>query len=439
MKKKTGTGFNIGTVIFGAIALYIIITALIYMTSDHISTYMVTPGTLSGNERYTALAIRNETVVQATGGGYVNYYIEDGGKTSKNEIVCSIGSDAQQASASVYSNTDWIREKASAFSSEYTTDKYSSVYDFRYVIRNGASSSAKNVRNIGTPVKAPVDGVVSYTSDGMEELTIASLTAENFHPDNYSSNQLRTGQSVDAGSALYRVVNGDTWDLVLKLTERQYSTLSGRQYVKVRFDMDGCTEKGDLKLFERDGDYYADITLYSGAVRYRNQRYIDIELIITANKGLKVPLSSIVTKEFYLIPTDYYTPSTNNSDAGFLVLKENENGQKQTEKTDCDIYAKLKTDSGQEVYYVDASDFSRGDVLQKPDSNETYTITEMGSLEGVYATNKGYTQFRRAVILDQNDEYCIVQENVDYGVSQFDYIVRDGSMVYESQILYNRN
>ena len=73
-------GRNIATAMFGVLFVYMIFSAVLYMTSDHIEAYQVTSGPLSRNETYTGLAIREETVVQAESGGYVNYYAREGNK-----------------------------------------------------------------------------------------------------------------------------------------------------------------------------------------------------------------------------------------------------------------------------------------------------------------------------------------------------------------------
>ena len=63
-----------------------------------------------------------------------------------------------------------------------------------------------------------------------------------------------------------------------------------------------------------------------------------------------------------------------------------------------------------------------------------YTVGEKASLEGVYCINKGYAVFRTISIIDQNEEYCIVEAGTRYGISQFDYIVLDGYIPKISRI-----
>ena len=90
-KKNKHININIGTVIFGALFLYLVITVIIYLTADHISSYQVTSGPLSKNETYTALAMRSEEVVNATTGGYVSYFLAEDVYKRQRELYPRFG------------------------------------------------------------------------------------------------------------------------------------------------------------------------------------------------------------------------------------------------------------------------------------------------------------------------------------------------------------
>ena len=47
---------------FGLILVYIIITLLLYLTQKHIAGYEVVEGTISGNYRYSAIALKEEQI-----------------------------------------------------------------------------------------------------------------------------------------------------------------------------------------------------------------------------------------------------------------------------------------------------------------------------------------------------------------------------------------
>lgn len=436
-KRKHGINFNIGTVIFGALFLYLIITIFIYATSKHISSYMVTSGTLSNNESYSVLALRSEELVDASASGYVSYYTQDSARASRNDIVCSIGSSPDSSSTVKLADSDIskIRQLASEFAGAYNEDNFGTVYDFQYSLNSTVINDSDPSSVNGTACQADNDGVITYTTDGYETLTPQDVTLDDFNIKSYESTQLRTSDKVSKGDPIFRIATDDTWYLVFPLTDRQYAALSTKSTVRVKFSKDGNSENGDLTLFDRDGTHFAKITLYSGMVRYADDRFLNIELVTNTDTGLKIPLSSIVTKEFYTIPVDYLTTGGDDDSDGFMKQTKGSGDSSSTEFVEADLYESTTDDSGQKVYYVDEADFQPGDLILKPDSSDTYTIGATASLEGVYCINRGYAQFRKIDIIDQNDEYCLVEEGTNYGISQYDYIVRDGSTVNEAEIL----
>ena len=76
------------------------------------------------------------------------------------------------------------------------------------------------------------------------------------------------------------------------------------------------------------------------------------------------------------------------------------------------------------------------EIVHSAESSERYQIGPTGSLKGVYNINRGYTVFKQIEILDSNSEYYTVRRNMDYGLSLYDHIVLDASLVEEGQLLY---
>ena len=55
---------------------------------------------------------------------------------------------------------------------------------------------------------------------------------------------------------------------------------------------------------------------------------------------------------------------------------------------------------------------------------------------GVYCTNQGYADFRPIDILIEKDDYSIIANDTNQGVSRYDFIVLDGTTIKENQIIY---
>ena len=98
------------------------------------------------------------------------------------------------------------------------------------------------------------------------------------------------------------------------------------------------------------------------------------------------------------------TKGGNSGNDGFIKEIYLEDGSVSTEFVEATIY-----NSTEEDYYVDTSLFEIGDYIIMPESTEKYAISKKATLIGVYNINKGYADFKQITILNQNEEYAIVQ------------------------------
>ena len=88
------------------------------------------------------------------------------------------------------------------------------------------------------------------------------------------------------------------------------------------------------------------------------------------------------------------------------------------------MYLRDPTDSKtDDEYYLDNSVLRDGEILERPNSSDQFTLRKKEKLIGVYYINKGYPDFREVKILKQNSDYSIVSSNEFYGLQEYDYIV----------------
>ena len=202
------------------------------------------------------------------------------------------------------------------------------------------------------------------------------------------------------------------------------------------------TQSGDFSIIEIDGQKYGKIDFNKGLIRYASDRFLEIELVTNTVTGLKIPLSSIVTKEFYTIPSTFATTNEDSNETGFMLQDKNKDGDNVTTFVTPTIYASVENESSGDsdkttyTYFVDKSSFKEGDAIIAPNSKSKYVVSESAALEGVYCINQGYAVFRRIEILDQNEEYAIISKNTSYGLSRYDHIVKNAEQVKEEDILY---
>jgi hypothetical protein len=167
-------------------------------------------------------------------------------------------------------------------------------------------------------------------------------------------------------------------------------------------------------------------------ITFIGDRFLDVELIVEDETGLKIPVSAIVQKEFFLIPEDFVIPGS--SGGGDVVIRQKylDDGSISSERLEIEVY-NFDSDAGE--YYLDSSILNAGDILYRQDSQETFTVSKRATLIGVYNMNKGYADFKQINILYQNEEYAIVKSNTQYGLSVYDYVVLDASSVSDDQFI----
>lgn len=467
-------GLNIGTIMFGILFIYMSFSAILYFTTTHIESYQVTSGPLSRNETYTGLAIREETVCTAPSSGYITYYAREGSKINASGAVYGLSSTKKSTSTASLATEELlkIRNDMMSFSKGFNSSKFNNTYSFKYELKGNILQYAESENSSSAPLtsgeydesddssgkdnitnsnvyagnesicQSQSDGIILYSTDNYEGKTIDTVTAEDFDQNSYHETDLKTSDSVQSGDDVYTIITDERWSLLIPLSDKQAEKLKDRSTIRVKFLKDDMTQNGDFSIITIDGGKYGQIDFNKGLIRYASDRFLDIELVTNTVVGLKIPLSSIVTKDFFVVPSRMAT--TQNNETGFMLASGNKDSG--TFKS-VSIYAsvedtsvsKLATDGSEDqpmIYYIDKSSFKEGDALIDPDTGEKYIIGETDTLEGVYCINKGYAVFRRIEILDQNEEYAIVSKNTSYGLARYDHIVRNADKVKEEDILY---
>lgn len=459
-KFKRKGSWNIGLILFGVIFFYLVITVLMYLTKDRISSYEVREGSILKDTAFTGMALREETVVRADKDGYVNYFTEAGRKMAVNEKVYVLSPNELKETESrekndevALSSEDWnsLLLKAQGFNENFRPQDFKTariLKDETTALLQSNTNQSKVIQlntllesgNGGIEVyKSKDDGIIEYTMDGYEELKAGEITDAQFARQDYNQTELTNNTKVSIGDPVYRLITDENWTLVIKLTKEMEDTFRSKMgeretlTVKVKFMDDNESVWGSLKIFNRGKeDAYGYISFSSGMIRYAKKRFLDVELILADQSGLKIPKASVTTKEFYIVPEDYLTTGGASKSKGVLRQTKSKKGEFITEFRPVSVFYR-DTETG--MLYFAPEDFEKGDVLLKPESSETLTLGKMDTLQGVYNINKGYAVFKQVNILCESEEYYIVEEGNRYGLSNYDHIALDGSSVHENDIV----
>ena len=444
---------NIGTLVFGAILVYLILIIYSGMHVTQLSGYEGTEGSLAVDSTYRGIALRNEQVVSANNNGYINYYATEKSHIKKGGLVYSVDESGvlsemikdSAAINTVLSNEDLneLRSELIDFSMSYDDKAFLEVYSMedsvestirklanQSALRSLRSISSNSYGNLVDMGYAPNSGIVVYSYDGFEGVTASSINEDSFNETAHPKIQLIDGELVSSGDPAYKIVTTENWQVVFPIDEATKEALSENAAVKVRFLKNDYESKGRLEIINNKENDYGVVYFTDSMLTFSTDRYIDIELILDEIRGLKVPNSAIVDREFYVIPAEYSTDSTSTGDAGFLRKVYTDKGTETTEYIDADVYNRVD-----DLLYIDTSVFDSGDVLVKPDASGEYTVKRKETLTGVYNMNKGYADFTKISIINSNKEYSIVESESMYDLQVYDYIVLDGDGVNDSDFV----
>lgn len=447
---------NIGMVIFAVIFVYVLVCVVMYFQTSYIVRYEVQEGSLATNNIYHGVVIRKENVVYTTSAGYVNYYAREGERVAKNDLVYVVdetGRLNEELEGMNMGDNSLSERELAEFRNEivnfvhgFDCSHYEETYDFKYSLKNtvlklanvSMLQSVNDLNGItGTNVinysNAPSSGIVAYWVDGLEELAPQDVTAELLEKTGYEKKQFISNSLMAAGDPAYKLSTSENWSLVLPIEEERGTQLLEEDYVKVRFLKNQYESWGKVSLLHNaDGNTYLQLDFNNSMVSFISDRFLDVELIVEDETGLKIPVSSIVQKEFFLIPEAYVIPGGNNGGESIMRQCYLEDGTISSEILEIDVY---NFDEENKEYYVDSSILDVGDILYQLDSQETYAVSKRATLTGVYNMNKGYADFKQINILYNNEEYAIVQPNTKYGLSVYDYIVLDADSVSDDQFI----
>ena len=81
-------------------------------------------------------------------------------------------------------------------------------------------ASAEN-NNTFHKVITDVPGIVTYYTDGFENVTVDNFTAAMFDESNYSKNDLKTNPAIQAGSPEYKLIDSEYWNIIVPVRMQQ--------------------------------------------------------------------------------------------------------------------------------------------------------------------------------------------------------------------------
>ena len=454
-----------------------------------VSYQTVQIGVIDNSNLLKGIIFREEEVFNSTRTGDIHYILSEGEKVAHNGSVCLVAngdeikslkdqlytldhslyskqdkrSDLSYYQADVYQVNEVLKKEMDVFAESKYWDNPKSVYELRqtldktiedrtalYVqdeskttegIKGNRDKIITSLKDNQSAQKASMSGVVSYTLDGYEN-KLDEEALNNMNYEQYKSLITETKKlevslptlSAEANKPLYKLITDDKWRIATYVeNEKAVSYDVGRYYniyfedakqEYIRFKLESKQEEGEMtKLIFTSNDYLVD---------FLPKRTITFSIGQNRAEGLKIPLKAIVEKNMLAIPNEYLLEQ--GSDKGVL-RKQNQ--------TNVFVPLNIQYSDDDFSYIMQEIDnlqgIGLGSIIEHPQGNKSYTISEIQTDQGVYVVNGQFAQFKRIEVALANDEYAILTKDKGTKLNEFDQIISNPKNIREDQLLKHMN
>lgn len=465
LKINKGFRFNNGVLIFLLILIYVVVILVINSKSTSIVGYQVKNGKLSENRIYSGIALREEFPVLCEDTGNIALFVKEGERIAYNNLVYAIDktgkfSDLTEKDPGLEDTSlssaelNALKQEMMLFSRDFDETCFSDVKIFEKQIteemdRLESKELLAGIDEINSSHLADVvkffysnnTGIISYYKDGFEMKTADMLVEDDFDEEKYEPVYTSNDLYVEQGSFIYKFSNAENWSVCILVPNEELHRLIEDDYIKVKFLRSQTTSWGQVHIAKHlEKNAIVELKFTNSMVSFAKDRFVEVELLLEEDTGLKVPNTAIANNTFFLIDNAYITRGGYSGEYGVNRKVINNNGDVTTKFTTVNIYKQTDTET-----YVSMSELSIGDVLyyvengsniSEDSPSQTFTVGKQGTLTGVYNINKGYADFKRIEVLYANDQYSIIEPDTPSGLKAYDYIALDASVVTDKDFVY---
>lgn len=448
-KVKKHKAFDYAKMYFRVTVVFFIMLVLYFSFSflknkigrkDSIEVYEVQSGELIKLKKEKGIIYRQEKVTYADKSGYVNFFPVSNSRINKGNVVCIINDNPQNIlKNSDNSNIDFDRlaKEIRNFSVDVNNLHFHDVYNYNANLNSLVSElnmmskldeivSSNSVRADAVSYSQDA-GVISYVIDGFEDDTEYDFNTKQLI-NSFNVNVINQNDTISKGSPLYKIVTSPDYDIVFS-SKNDYSDILSKGKIMIKFQYDKTPVEAKISDFVGNGgNRYYKITLNKYLERFLDRRVIDFEIVENNESGLKIPTSSLIEKNCYVIPKNFLRKTKDGDDAFFVT---------DTEGNVTEVLSNIsKADN--DNYYVSTDDRVGGlnynSVIVDENGNR-FILEKVTRFTGAYNINKGYAVFKNVDILERTNEYAIISKNTQRGLVIYDRIVLDASKVKEGDLI----
>lgn len=421
------------------IGIYVLLNFFKIFRSKTILTYEVTDGEIVNVDRHRGFIYRDEYIASSQNEGYVNFYVTNTEKVYRGQLVYSI--DDTESVHTVLELTDSDKEKL-LDKVKFANNNITNL-DFLniYLAKQNNNSLINEINIVKQLEKIDVEkeiiakekgyskyaGLISFYVDGYESDDILDYKDE-YTRDYANKNLISEDKKVSAGSPLYKIIK-DTEISIAFDSDYDYDNDTNKT-VNVKFIYENVSMVGHVSSFlGNDGKKHFILKVSSYPDKFLDKRIVEFEIENKKIAGFKVPIKSIVKKNCYILPKNMVDLDPETGE--YILYKYNANSPKSM--LTCNL---SKEDD--KYYYISIDDslskLRFGDVLTNR-YGDTYSLSEVKELSGVYNMNKGYAIFKNVDVIDRTNEYAIVKKGIVNSISLYDRIALDATDMNEGDLI----
>ena len=445
--------------------LYFVISIFRLNDRRAVSSYQVISGSNSTSNVYTAVILRDETVVNSPMDGYMNYYTKNGERIGASSIVCTMDAKGDffkrmEEELKEHGNNDLSDDTLKGFQSvlaqfnqNFDVNDYSRLYYGKYDITTDLmdllntdvyNQISKNARgeSVFEAIRCTVPGIVMFSFDNYVSLKQEEINESLFNRSKYELKKIAAGSHVEKDAPLYRIVNSDAFSVIFPLEEEDKLQYFLSQKITIIFKEEGVTLEGAYSHFSgADKKRYAKVDFSGNGYPFLNLRFVDIQIADSNISGYKIPKSAVTEKEYFSVPKDYV--NTSKSTPYMMVYTDTGNLSKRQVsiiKSTEDEYVISASDieSGDELYYKPDEDIPYDSSQESTSTvNLRYRLYNTTKIKGVYNIDRGYTVFKPIeIIYTTGDGYYIIDKQAPFTVKEYERISMNAAEYEEGDFVY---
>lgn len=431
--------FRVLFIVLVIIGIYVLVNFTKIFTRRELTTYEITTGEIVNVDRNKGYIFRDEVVYNCKNDGYINFFVPSASRVGRGSFIYSISEKQSEITNFNFTDDDvkYIKQNIEKLHTEISDLSFYNIYSSKQKLDETIKTmnAMKLIENIDLEKElnakekgySQVAGLVSFVIDGCENIPLEDFDInllKNYNPIKYSSQK----KEVKANDSIYKIIKNPEYNIVFD-SKYDYDQNSNKN-IKVKFGYDNITANGKISSFlGADGKKYFKISIVEFPEKFIDKRIVDFEIENRKISGYKIPVKSIVTKNCYTIPKTMIEYDVDTKENVFYKLALN--GEE--EKITCNI---SKEDD--KYYYISIDDvlskLKFGDVLINR-YGDTYSLSEVEKLEGVYSLNKGYAIFKNVDIIDKTNEFAIIKKSTSNGIYLYDRIALNAGSINEGDFI----